>query len=77
MSTAADVPPIGSYVVDRKSERILVVMAHQDGVIYLRPPGGGVEITREPEQLRLADRSEMLRGRVAKVNSEDTYGCAG
>lgn len=74
---ADDIPPIGSYVVDRKSERILVVMDHQGGELYLRPPGGGIEITRKPAQLRPADRAETLRGRVIRANAEAAHECAG
>ncbi|WP_280670883.1 MULTISPECIES: hypothetical protein [unclassified Kitasatospora] len=80
MSTVApddDVPPTGSYVVDRKSLRILVVMDNRHGELYLRPPGGGVEITRKPEQVRPADRGETLRGRVVKANLDAEHGCAG
>lgn len=65
----APVPPDGSYVVDRKSLRVLVVMAYQGGELYLRPPGGGIEIARKPEQVRTADRTECLSGRVAELNA--------
>lgn len=81
MSSSIDspdgIPPTGSYVVDRKSQRILVVMDHRAGELYLRPPGGGVEITRKPDQVRPADRGETLRGRVAKANLDDARGCVG
>ncbi|MDH6131375.1 hypothetical protein P3T37_000744 [Kitasatospora sp. MAA4] len=70
-----DVPLAGSYVVDRTSLRVLVVMDNRHGELYLRPPGGGVEITRKPEQVRPADRSETLRGRVAKANMDTEHGC--
>ncbi|MDH6114492.1 hypothetical protein P3T36_000892 [Kitasatospora sp. MAP12-15] len=76
-STPDDIPPTGSYVVDRKSLRILVVMDNRHGELYLRPPGGGIEITRTPDQIRPADRSETLRGRVAEANLDAEHGCAG
>ncbi|MDH6114551.1 hypothetical protein P3T36_000951 [Kitasatospora sp. MAP12-15] len=71
------IPAVGSYVVDQRTLRILVVMDHRAGELYLRPPGGGIEVTRKPEQVRPADRSEALRGRVAKANVDARNECAG
>ncbi|MDH6113978.1 hypothetical protein P3T36_002799 [Kitasatospora sp. MAP12-15] len=76
-TTTDHIPPTGSYVVDRKSLCILLVMDYRAGELYLRPPGGGVEVTRQPSQVRPADRSETLRGRVAKENLAAEHGCAG
>ncbi|MDH6108466.1 hypothetical protein P3T36_003890 [Kitasatospora sp. MAP12-15] len=65
-----DILSAGDYVVDRRSGTVLVVMERRAGVLYLRPAKGGIEITREPEQVRRADRAESLSGRLAGLNAD-------
>ncbi|MFJ8668107.1 hypothetical protein [Streptomyces sp. NPDC093600] len=59
-------PVLGSFVVDtgRRTERLGRVTAREGGLLYLRPPGGGIEWTTEPANLRPPTEEEWARIRV-------------
>ncbi|MEV4612688.1 hypothetical protein AB0K43_08805 [Kitasatospora sp. NPDC049258] len=44
-------PRPGELVRDHRSDRVGVLMDVHGGRLYLRPPGGGVEWTTEPDQV--------------------------
>ncbi|MFI9271260.1 hypothetical protein ACIGXM_11185 [Kitasatospora sp. NPDC052896] len=67
----AKVPSTGTFVVDMKTRRTMIVMDFRDGKLYIRPPAGGIEWQRGPDEVRPADRSEVLRARVARINAAD------
>lgn len=56
----ASMPAIGSYVADTgmKTARLGRVMAYEGELVFLRPPGGGVEWTARPEDVRPPTESE-------------------
>jgi len=54
MTAPTGLPEAGSLVVDIALDRPAVVMAYDEGKLYLRPPEGGVEWTRLPNQVRPA-----------------------
>ena len=53
---------------DTARECVGVVMARQDGEVFLRPVGGGVEWSAAPAQLRPATVAEELSAKNAAVN---------
>ncbi|MBQ1094002.1 hypothetical protein [Streptomyces sp. B93] len=57
--------PVGQLAYDTRRERRGVVMDHQDGLVWLRPEGGGTEWTARPEDVEPRGISE----RVARVNA--------
>ncbi|MCT7351398.1 hypothetical protein N4P33_04335 [Streptomyces sp. 15-116A] len=62
-------PPVGSLVVDTRSERVGVVMGHQGPYVQLRPYGGGKEWDADPGAVRQATPAERLRAATAYANA--------
>jgi hypothetical protein len=61
---------VGTWVIDGRDGRVGQVMAHEDGCVQLRPPGGGLEWDCPPEAVTPAPVTEELRARVRAVNRE-------
>lgn len=62
-------PPIGSYVVDTRTEKVGMVMGHEGPYVQLRPFGGGKEWDCEPESVRRATPAERLSAATAYANA--------
>ncbi|MFI9763034.1 hypothetical protein ACIHFB_34505 [Streptomyces sp. NPDC051963] len=65
--------PVGQLAQDTRMERPGIVMDHQDGLVWLRPEGGGMEWTARPgdvQPLRVREQAEaLLWARVADANA--------
>ncbi|MDG9722218.1 hypothetical protein [Streptomyces sp. DH41] len=68
--------PVGQLAYDTRRERRGVVMDHLDGLVWLRPEGGGAEWTARPDEVEPAASvlggelpEGILRARVAVANS--------
>ncbi|MFD0058358.1 hypothetical protein ACFVHR_32035 [Streptomyces sp. NPDC127168] len=68
--------PVGQLAYDTRRERRGVVMDHLDGLVWLRPDGGGTEWTARPDEVEPAASvlggelpEGILRARVAVANS--------
>ncbi|MCX2179896.1 hypothetical protein KV205_05030 [Streptomyces sp. SKN60] len=59
-------PALGSFVADASNgtPHLGEVTAHEGGTLYLRPPGGGIEWTAAPADLRPPTEDEWARIRV-------------
>lgn len=67
--------PLNSLAVDpARGDKIGYVMGRVGGYIQLRPPGGGVEWDADPEQVRPASETELLRARVTELNHAGRIG---
>ncbi len=64
-----DVPHVGSFVVDTRTDRVARVIDVGDRRLYLRPPTGGVEWEALPQHVRATDPQEDLSARVAVENA--------
>ncbi|WP_223268321.1 hypothetical protein [Streptosporangium nondiastaticum] len=76
-STRADhaMPAVGTFVVDKRGERLAQVVAAEARTLRLREPaGGGTEWAAEPPFLRPATESERLRAKVAEANRASRWG---
>lgn len=62
-------PPIGSYVVDTRTEKVGMVMGHEGPYVQLRPLGGGKEWDCEPDAVRRATPAERLSAATAYANA--------
>ncbi|TDC74236.1 hypothetical protein [Streptomyces hainanensis] len=60
---------IGAAAYDERVGRYGVVMDHEGGRVYLRPPGGGLEWEAAVEHVRPARVSEVLAEPVAEANA--------
>ncbi len=65
--------PVGRLAHDVRREKRGIVMDHQDGVVWLRPEGGGTEWTARPRDVRplnVREQAEALMwARVASANA--------
>ncbi|MDO0935871.1 hypothetical protein QQY66_30845 [Streptomyces sp. DG2A-72] len=65
--------PVGQPAHDTRLERRGIVMDHQDGLVWLRPEGGGTEWTARPgdvQPLHVREQAEALMwARVAHANA--------
>ncbi len=68
--------PVGQLAYDTRRERRGVVMDHLDGLVWLRPDGGGTEWTARPGEVEPAASvlggellEGVLRARVAVADS--------
>ncbi|MEU2994009.1 hypothetical protein ABZ772_27505 [Streptomyces griseoincarnatus] len=68
--------PVGQLAYDTRRGRRGVVMDHLDGLVWLRPEGGGTEWTARPDEVEPAASvlggdlpEDILRARVAVANS--------
>ncbi|MFG3106132.1 hypothetical protein [Streptomyces tendae] len=64
--------PVGDLARDVRLERSGIVMDHQDGLVWLRPEGGGTEWTAAPGDVRpmnVRERAEALMWQVARANA--------
>jgi hypothetical protein len=68
--SAVDLPAVGSFVVDTRSDRVGRVMAVRSRRLFLRPPAGGCEWEAMPQQVRETDPQEDLSARVAVENAQ-------
>ncbi|MBT2545628.1 hypothetical protein J7E99_34320 [Streptomyces sp. ISL-44] len=59
-------PPVGALM--KRGEQVGRVVAHQLGVVFLRPVGGGTEWTAKPNELEPVSTSEELSPRVREAN---------
>ncbi|MCH0571408.1 hypothetical protein I3F60_19420 [Streptomyces sp. MUM 136J] len=61
--------PLGQFAYDTRRERRGVVMDHFDGLVWLRPPGGGMEWTARPDEVEPAASilGDELSGAVLRV----------
>ncbi|QMU78805.1 hypothetical protein GXW83_26975 [Streptacidiphilus sp. PB12-B1b] len=73
MSAGAGVD-VGALVRDVRRDRVGVVMGELLGLVYLRPPGGGVEWTALQGELEGADERDRLRARVGEMNAASSGG---
>lgn len=64
----------GSLVVDTKTDKIGYVMGHAGPYVQLRPPGGGREWDADPDAIRQATDTEVLRARVTEKNRAERLG---
>jgi hypothetical protein len=62
------------YVLDTRSGRIGEVMERSEGVVVLRPVGGGREWDCPPEDVGEASADEVLRERVRRLNRDARSG---
>ncbi|MFD8216925.1 hypothetical protein ACFXKC_02030 [Streptomyces sp. NPDC059340] len=62
-------PPIGSYVVDTRTEKVGLVMGHEGPYVQLRPLGGGKEWDVAPDAVRRATAAERLSAATAYANA--------
>lgn len=58
----------GTLVVDTRTDKIGYVMGHAGPYVQLRPPGGGREWDADPDAIRQATGTEVLRARVTEMN---------
>jgi hypothetical protein len=63
-----------TLVVDTKTGKIGYVMGHAGPYVQLRPPGGGREWDADPDAIRQATDTEVLRARVAEMNRAERLG---
>ncbi|WP_344473680.1 hypothetical protein [Streptomyces amakusaensis] len=74
----SDVLENGALAVDTRTGALGVVMdngAHAGGGCYsLRPPGGGIEWTADPEDVRPATNADRLRPALTEINARSRYG---
>lgn len=61
-------PVVGTTARDGATNRIGRVMAHEQGLVWLRPLEGGREWTAHPEDIQLVSLSESLSPLVAEAN---------
>lgn len=62
---------VDALVVDTgHGDRIGYVKGHVGPYVQLRPPGGGLEWDADPEKVRPATDTEVLRARVTERNRE-------
>jgi hypothetical protein len=65
--------PVGQLARDTWMERRGIVMDHQDGLVWLRPEGGGTEWTARPGDVKplkvREDAEALMRARVAQANA--------
>lgn len=61
-------PTVGIVLVDRRTDRVGVVMGHEGPYVQLRPPRGGREWDAPPEELRPPTQAEELSAKVATAN---------
>ncbi|MFF6993558.1 hypothetical protein ACFY93_01140 [Streptomyces sp. NPDC008313] len=65
--------PVGELALDVRQQKRGIVMDHQDGLVWLRPEGGGTEWTALPSDVRpphVRERAEELMwARVARANA--------
>lgn len=70
--------PVGQLAHDTRRERRGIVMDHQDGFVWLRPEGGGMEWTARPgdvQPLNVRQRAQALMwARVAGANARTCRG---
>ncbi|WP_016908515.1 hypothetical protein [Streptomyces xiaopingdaonensis] len=64
----SEIPPVGAYAVDTRTNRIGRVMDAGGPYVQLRPPTGGYEWDVPPEAVRAAGTLEELRARVRERN---------
>ncbi|MFF7351399.1 MULTISPECIES: hypothetical protein [Streptomyces] len=62
-------PPVGSHVMDTRTDRVGIVMGHEGPYVQLRPYGGGREWDAEPGALRTATPAERLSAATAHANA--------
>ncbi|TDU06499.1 hypothetical protein EDD99_5058 [Streptomyces sp. 846.5] len=63
------VPEVGAWVVDTRTDRTAVVTDVRDGRLYLRPASGfGEEWEAMPAHVRSTTEREKLSGRVSEAN---------
>lgn len=60
--------------VDTKMGKIGYVMGHAGPYVQLRPPGGGREWDADPDAIRQATDTEVLRARVTEMNRAERVG---
>ncbi|MGJ5737109.1 MULTISPECIES: hypothetical protein [Streptomyces] len=58
----------GALVIDMKTDKIGYVMGCAGPYLQLRPPGGGREWDADPDAIRQATDTEVLRARVTEMN---------
>ncbi|MDQ0790928.1 hypothetical protein QFZ64_006425 [Streptomyces sp. B3I8] len=61
-------PDVGDLVVDRRSNKVGVVMGHVGPYVQLRPPHGGREWDVPPGDVRMPTPTEELSAKVAVAN---------
>lgn len=64
----------GTLVVDTKTDKIGYVMGQVGAYVQLRPPGGGREWDADPDAIRQATDTEVLRARVTEMNRAGRIG---
>ncbi|WUN12926.1 hypothetical protein OHA74_10845 [Streptomyces phaeochromogenes] len=66
--------PVDALVVDTsKEDKIGYVMGHEGPCVQLRPPGGGLEWDANPDRVRPASETEVLRARVTELNRAQRF----
>ncbi|MDT0322397.1 hypothetical protein [Streptomyces millisiae] len=61
-------PVVGTTARDGATNRIGRVMAHEQGLVWLRPLDGGREWTARPNDIEPVSLSESLRPLVTEAN---------
>ncbi|MGA5507442.1 hypothetical protein [Streptomyces umbrinus] len=61
-------PAVGSLMVDKRHDRVGLVMGHEGPHVQLRPLQGGLEWDVPPEELREPTRAEAMSAKVAVAN---------
>ncbi|MFE7842727.1 hypothetical protein ACFU53_43695 [Streptomyces sp. NPDC057474] len=64
----------GALVIDMKTDKIGYVMGRAGPYVQLRPPGGGREWDADPDAIRQATDTKVLRARVTEMNRAERLG---
>jgi hypothetical protein len=65
---------VGTLAPDTRTQKVGRVMERGGSLVFLRPPGGGVEWTASPSDLEPVAASDGLSARVTEENARSRRG---
>ncbi|QLE72557.1 hypothetical protein FGW37_13960 [Streptomyces rectiverticillatus] len=64
-----DIPPLGAYVIDTRTDRVGQVIEHTGDLVHLHPPCSGAGWDCPASEIQATTLRAYLRARVAEVNN--------